>query len=100
MSVRRAAWVLALLAGQRTASLRSVPTARRRRAVARPAPRRRPGAKSVAVLYFDTRDTTDRYLVDGLTEEWKGLSAVSDCGASVPRCPRTSLPIRASRAPR
>jgi TolB-like protein len=28
-----------------------------------------PAANSVAVLYFDTRDTTDRYLVDGLTEE-------------------------------
>ncbi|MFI5281130.1 MAG: hypothetical protein ACHQU1_11570 [Gemmatimonadales bacterium] len=28
-----------------------------------------PASNSIAVLYFDTRDTTDRYLVDGLTEE-------------------------------
>jgi TolB-like protein/Tfp pilus assembly protein PilF len=28
-----------------------------------------PAANSIAVLYFDTRDTSDRYLVDGLTEE-------------------------------
>jgi len=36
------------------------------RATVRPAA---PPSNSVAVLYFDTRDTTDRYLADGLTEE-------------------------------
>ena len=38
------------------------------RAVARP-----PAANSVAVLYFETRDTADAYLADGLTEDVTSL---------------------------
>ena len=71
MRIRRTAFALALLAGwpahcllaQQCPDGTAPPCARA--AAAAPAP----GANSVAVLYFDTRDTTDRYLVDGLTEE-------------------------------
>src|SRR5437773_9222355 len=40
------------------------------RPAARPAP---PAANSVAVLYFDARDTADAYLADGLTEDVTSL---------------------------
>src|SRR5437660_5453459 len=40
------------------------------RPAARPAP---PAANSVAVLYFEARDTVDAYLADGLTEDLTSL---------------------------
>src|SRR5256886_17051115 len=40
------------------------------RPAARPAP---PAASSVAVLYFEARDTVDAYLADGLTEDLTSL---------------------------
>src|SRR2546430_5124881 len=40
------------------------------RPAARPAP---PAANSVAVLFFDARDTADAYLADGLTEDLTSL---------------------------
>src|SRR5438552_1438071 len=46
------------------------------RPAARPAP---PAANSVAVLYFEARDTVDAYLADGLTEDLTSLHG------SVPR---------------
>jgi adenylate cyclase len=70
MRMRRTAFALALLAGWPAHGLLALcpdgtlpPCARA--AAAAPAP----GANSVAVLYFDTRGSSDRYLVDGLTEE-------------------------------